>query len=342
MEIDKVKIKVFILIGIFLSGIFLFGADDAPKRKLLIVGFSVIGEAIEKEIVPAFVKKWKNEHNGEQIEFQYSWGASTAQARNVIAGLEADVVFLSLWPDVDLIQKAGLITHEWNADKKGIVSKSVVVFRVLENNPLQIKDWSDLVKDGVKVLTPNPLTSGGARWNILALYGAILKHGQTSEEAEQILRALYRNVVTFAENARASIQDFERGMADVVITYENEVLFLKKQGKSVEYVIPPSTIYIENPAAVVDLYADKHGTKDVALAFIDYLKSVESQKIFSEWGFRSILDDILNEKRQQYPVLPEAFDIEYIGGWPKVQEDFFGTQGLWAKIVQTERGARGH
>jgi sulfate transport system substrate-binding protein len=189
----------------------------------------------------------------------------------------------------------------------------------------------------VKVLTPNPQTSGAARWNILALYGSVLKQGGSADEAEQSLRALYRNVVTLGESGRATTQDFERGIGDVALTYENETLLFRKQGKEVEFVIPSSTIYIENPAAVVDTYADKHGVKNAAEAFVSFLRSPEVQKILVNWGFRSIDDSISQENAERFPTPPQAFDVELLGGWPKIQKDFFEPGGLWEKIIQTER-----
>ncbi|MBI1882588.1 MAG: sulfate ABC transporter substrate-binding protein [Chlamydiae bacterium] len=334
----KKKFLIFLSFALlFNTFIFAQGEEASKKRKLFLVGYSTPGEAIEKEIGPAFFKKWAAEHSGEEIEFQFSWGGSSTQARNVISGLDADVVYLSLWSDVNSIEKSGLITHDWNASGHGIVSKSVVVFRVEPGNPLNLKDWPDLLKRGVKVLTPNPQTSGGARWNVLALYGAILKNGGSPEDAEKALRALYRNVVTFAENARASIQDFERGVGNVAITYENEALLLRKYGKSIEFVTPSSTIYVENPAAVVDAYADKHGMKDVAQAFVEFLRLAQAQRILSEWGFRSIDKNIEKEYASRYPEVSSAFDIEFLGGWPKVDKEFFGPGSLWEKIVRTER-----
>lgn len=307
------------------------------KKKLFIVGFAIPGEAIQQEIAPAFAKKWAQEHSGEKVEFQYSWGGSSVQARNVISGLEADVVYLSDWTDVHRIQEEGLITHDWNANGKGIVSKSVVVFRVSPGNPLNLKDWPDLLKSGVKVLTPNPQTSGSARWNILALYGSVINQGATVTQAQEALRSLYRNVVTLGESGRATTQDFERGVGDVALTYENEIYLFKKQGKEIEFVIPPRTIYIENPAAVVDSYADDHGVKEIASAFVSFLRSNEAQKILSEWGFRSVNEGVAKEYESRYPLSAQVFDIESIGGWPKLQKDLFDSGRIWEKIVQTER-----
>jgi len=333
-------VSIFALSFVTIFGIipsFVAEEANAKKIKLFVVGFAVPGEALEEEIAPAFSKKWAEEHSGEQVQFQFSWGASSVQARNVISGLDADVVYLSDWTDVNRIQEAGLITHDWNENGKGIVSKSVVVFRVNPGNPLGLKDWADLLKKGVKVLTPNPQTSGSARWNVLALYGSVLKQGRSADEAEQSLRAFYRNVVTFGESGRATTQEFERGIGDVALIYENEALLFRKQGKEVEFVIPSSTIYIENPVAVVDTYADKHGVKEAADAFVRFLRSPESQKILINWGFRSIDDSINQENAEHFPTPPQVIDIEFLGGWAKIQKEFFEPGGLWEKIIQTER-----
>jgi len=312
-------------------------SDNPKTRRLFIVGFAVPGEAVEKEIAPAFAKEWTKSHPDEEIEFQFSWGGSSVQARNVISGLEADVVYLSDWTDVQKIQEEGLIQHDWNADNAGIVSKSLVVFRVALGNPLGIKDWDDLLKPGAKVLTPNPQTSGSARWNILALFGTLLRKTNSADKAEEGLRELYRNVVTLGESGRATTQDFERGVGDIAITYENEVLLFKKQGKEVEFVIPSSTIVIENATAVVDTYANQHNVKDVADGFLAFLRSNEAQQILSRWGFRSIDSKITAENAKEYPAPPHEFSIADLGGWPKAQTEIFGSGGVWEKIIQTER-----
>lgn len=306
-------------------------------RTLFVVGFAVPGEAVQSGIAPAFAKKWAAEHKGEKVEFQYSWGGSSVQARNVIQGLEADVVYLSDWTDVNRIAEAKLIRDGWNEGNRGIVSKSIAVFRVNSGNPKGLKLWSDLERSGVKVVTPNPRTSGAARWNLLALYGAVIKNGGTPAQAEQALRRLFRNVVTFGESGRATTQDFERGVADVAITYENEVLLRRRQGKEAAFVIPPSTIYIENAAAVVDASVEKHGNRDIAEAFVKFLRAPEAQKILLDFGFRSIDDNLTKTLGSRYPVPPQVFDIGLLGGWPKVQKDLFDKGALWDRIIRTER-----
>lgn len=312
-------------------------AAAAGRRKLLIAGFSVPGEAVMQGIAPAFARKWAAAHGGEVVEFDYSWAGSSAQARNVVAGLEADVVYFSDWSDVDQIAKVGLITGDWNANGRSIVSKSLVVFRLNPGNPLGIRNWLDLQKPGVRIVTPNPRTSGGARWNILALYGAALKSGANAAAAENALRALYRNVVVFDENARASTQSFERGVADVSITYENELLLRRRQGQSVEFIIPASTIVIENPAVVVDAYAQKHGTADIANTFVAYLHSDEAQKVLADFGLRPANPAILKRFASRFPTPEKAFDLLFLGGGPAIHAMIFDRGGLWDRIVRTER-----
>lgn len=325
------------LLGIVIAPL---SARAVETRQLFIVGFAVPGEAVQQGIAPAFARQWAAEHHGERIEFQYSWGGSSVQARNVLQGLEADVVYLSDWTDVNRIAEAGLINAHWNDGNRGIVSKSLAVLRVNRGNPLGIRRWSDIERPGVRVLTPNPRTSGAARWNLLALYGAVIKNGGTPAQAEQALRNLYRNVVTFGESGRATTQDFERGVGDIAITYENEILLRRRQGKEAYFVTPPSTIYIENAAAVVDVNVDKHGNRAVAEAFLAFLRSTAAQKILLDFGFRSIDDAITRTQASRYPVPPQVFDISLLGGWPKVQQEIFNRGGLWDRIIRTERRAR--
>ncbi len=313
--------------------------EATAKRKICVAGYSVPGEAVMQGIAPAFARKWATEHGGEVVEFEYSWTGSSAQARNVIAGNGADVIYLSDWSDVEQIVKAGLITQDWYAGGQGIVSQSVVVLRVPTGNPANVKLWMDVTRPGVKIVTPNPRTSGGARWNILALYGAVLKSGGNAAAAEEALRAFYRNVVVFDENARASTQSFERGVADVSITYENELLLRRRQGKQVDFVIPPSTIIIENPAAVVDVNSAKHGVSDIAAAFVKYLRDPVSQKVLAEFGLRPADPAVHQKYSMRFPTSPGQFDLAYLGGGPKIYREIFEKGGLWDRIVRSERRA---
>lgn len=293
---------------------------------------------MEQTVLPAFRKYWQAK-GGQDVKFNSSYQGSGTQSRAVIAGFEADVVFLSLEPDVSTIQKVGLIKSNWQAKQNGIVSRSVVVFAVRKGNPKGIKDWSDLAKAGVKVLTPDPKTSGGAQWNISALYGAALRGkvpGVAANDpaaAQKLLTDVLKNVVAFDRDARTSITNFEKGIGDVAITYENEVLTAQKVGEQVDYVIPPSTILIENPAALVDTYVDKHGTRAAAQAFVDYLQSPDGQRLFAADTFRPGDAALLKEFAGKYPPVTDQWDITYLGGWPKVMAELFSENGVYQKAL---------
>ena len=198
---------------------------------------------------------------------------------------------LSLEADINRIQKAGLITQDWKSGPyKGMVSDSIVSFAVRPGNPKGIHDWADLAQPGLEILTPNPKTSGGAMWNVLALYGAAKRgfvEGVAKDDdaaAQDFLLKVLNNVTVLDKGARESITNFEKGVGDVAITYENEVLVGQQSGQDYELVIPRSTILIENPVAVIDAYADKHGTRDVAEAFVAFLSTAEAQEIFAKYG----------------------------------------------------------
>ena len=291
------------------------------------------------KIIPLFQAQWKAK-TGQDVKFEESYLGSGAQARAIVQGFEADVAALSLEADVTNIAKANLITHDWKSGPhKGIVSDSVVAFAVRKGNPKGIKDWSDLAQPGLEILTPNPKTSGGAMWNILALYGAAKQGfvaGVTKEDdaaAQKFLLDVLNNVTVLDKGARESITNFEKGVGDVAITYENEVLVGQQNGQDYELVIPASTILIENPVAVVDAYADKHNTRAVAEAFVAFLYTPEVQKIFADYGLRSIDPDVAKATTAQYPPVSHLFDITYFGGWDKATPQFFGADGIFTKTV---------
>ena len=269
-------------------------SDSAQKSATLILGAYTTPREAYGKLIPIFQQQWKAK-TGQDIAFEESYLGSGAQSRAIVEGFEADVAALSLEADVNRIEKAGLITHDWKAGPtKGIVSDSVVVFAVRPGNPKGIKDWADLAKPGVQILTPNPKTSGGAMWNILALYGAAKRgfvEGVPANDdaaAMAFLTSVFKNVTVMDKGARESITNFEKGVGDVAITYENEVLVGQQGGQDYEMVIPRSTILIENPLAVVDGYAEKHGTREVADAFVNFLLTKEAQEIFAQYGLRSI------------------------------------------------------
>jgi sulfate/thiosulfate-binding protein len=296
--------------------------------KLTLAAYSTPAEAYAK-IIPLFQADYKAK-TGQDVTFATSYAGSGAQGRAVVGGLEADVVNLSLGPDVDSIAKAKLITHDWTtAAHKGIVSNSVVAFAVRKGNPKNIQDWADLAKPGLGVLTPDAATSGGARWNILGLYGAALR-GQVSgvtandqKGAQDFLTAVLKNVTVFDKDARTSITTFEKGIGDVAITYENEVLLGQQRGQDYQLVIPHATILIESPVAVVDSYVDKHGTRAAAEAFVNFLLTPPAQQVFAQYGFRPVDSSVAQTTATEFPAVADQFTVDQFGGWSKASKDIF-------------------
>jgi sulfate/thiosulfate transport system substrate-binding protein len=292
------------------------------------------------KIISAFQSKWKDEHDGQNLIFQESYAGSTTQAANVVAGYPADVVALSLGPDVDEIVKAGLITHDWtDAPDGGFVSTSVVVFDVRPGNPLGIKDWNDLAKPGVEILTPDPASSGGARWNLVSAWGAAL-HGYAGVAnddeagATTLLQNVLANVTVFDKSARDSIKNFEDGNGDVAITYENEVFTAQKAGKPDEAVYPPSSILIQNPVAIVDENADKNCVRDVAEAFVDYLHSDEAKEFYSTVGFlRSTDATKAKAGGGDFPAIQDLFTADDLGGWDGLNDKLFSDTGIATQAI---------
>ena len=316
-------------------------APGAPASggevKLTLAGYTTPREAYA-EILPLFQNYWKDK-TGQTVTFEESYQGSGAQSRAVVEGFEADVVALSLEADVTRIEKAGLITDDWRSKPYGgMVSTSVVAFAVREGNPKNIKDWADLAQPGLEVLTPNPKTSGGAMWNVLALYGAAKRgkvegfSGDDSGAQDFLLRVL-QNVSIMDKGARESITNFEKGLGDVAITYENEVLVGQQAGVKYDLVLPTSTIRIDNPVAVVDTYVDKHGTREVAEAFVDFLFTKEAQEVFAKHGLRSPDPDVAAATAAQYPPIADLFTIDEFGGWSEATPTFFGDEGLFYQVL---------
>jgi sulfate transport system substrate-binding protein len=304
--------------------------------KLSLVAYSTPREAYAK-LIPMF----QATPAGKAVGFTQSYGASGDQARAVQAGLNADIVALSLAPDVDQLVKAGLVDASWKRQSyKGMVTDSVVVFAVRDGNPKHIRGWDDLLKPGVQVITPNPFTSGGARWNVMAAYGSWLKLGKTKTQAQAKLLQLFQHVAVQDKSARDSLNTFLAGKGDVLLTYENEAIAAGLAGQDVQYVIPRSTILIENPIAVTK--TTDHKTE--AQAFIRFLKTPAAQQVFADRGYRPIVKSVLEKNRKKFPVRPGQFTIDQLGlgGWDKVQKDFFDPdRGVMAGIERKVGGATG-
>jgi sulfate/thiosulfate-binding protein len=300
------------------------GSSGGGKH-LTLVAYSTPQSAFEA-LIPAFQATGE----GKGVGFSQSYGPSGEQSRSVASGLKADVVNFSLEPDVTKLVKAGLVSSAWNQNAThGFVTNSVAVIIVRKGNPKHIAGWSDLVKPGVQVLTPNPFTSGSARWNIMAAYGAQLKEGKTATQAQSYLTQLFRNVVSQDSSARNALQTFLAGRGDALIDYENEAISDQQKGSAIEYVIPSDTILIQNPIAVVD-----KGNTAQAQKFVDYLTSPAGQAIWVQKGYRPVISGVPGAGR--FPTPSGLFTIDTLGGWSKVMKQFFDPEtGSVAKIEQS-------
>jgi sulfate/thiosulfate transport system substrate-binding protein len=312
----------------------------APKRsadtKLSLVAYSTPREAYGK-LIPAFQKTGA----GDGVGFTQSYGASGEQTRAVKAGLEADIVALSLAPDMDELVAAGKVDAKWKKQSfKGMVTNSVVVFVVRDGNPKKVKGWNDLLRSDVDIVTPNPFTSGGARWNIMAAYGAWRKAGKTDKQAQANLLKFWKNVIVQDTSARASLSTFNSGKGDVLLAYENEAYFSRMQGLNLQWVIPKATILIENPIAVTKESPDKAE----ANAFLRFLRTPASQQIFADYGYRPVVKSVENANRKKFPTRPGLFTIDQLGlgGWDKVQKRFFDpNSSIMARIQRQVGGSTG-
>jgi sulfate transport system substrate-binding protein len=265
---------------------------------------------------------------GKGFTFSQSYGPSGEQSRSVANGQHADLVNFSLEPDVERLVKNGMVAPTWNqTPTKGMVTNSVDVIIVRKGNPKHITGWADLVKPGVQVLTPNPFTSGAARWNVVGAYGAQLKEGKTEAQAEEYVKALFHNVVSQDSSARNALQTFLAGRGDALLDYETEAIADQKKGAPIEYIIPDATIQIENPLAVV-------GSSEGAKKFAEYLVTKPAQQIWAEQGYRPVISGVAGASGFKTP--PNLFTIAYLGGWKKVDEKFFEKEtGLVTKIEES-------
>ena len=317
--------------------------ESAGDVKLIFGAYTTPREAYG-EIIQLFRDQWYAE-TGQTVIFDVSYLGSGAQSRAVVDGFEADIVALSLEADINRIQEAGLITHDWKDNPyQGIVTTSVVSFAVRKGNPKGIQDWNDLARPGLEVLTPNPSTSGGAMWNILALYGAALRgsvpgiSGDDPEAAAEFLKSVLSNVTVMDKAARDSILNFEKGIGDLAITYENEILVGQHAGAQYERVIPASTIIIENPIALVDANVDKHGTRAVAEAFLDFVYTEEAQAVYAAHGLRVVLPEVAAAHAETYPPIEDPFTVTYFGGWEQIMQDVFGETGVYTEAILQVHG----
>ena len=304
------------------------GCGGNSANRVTLVAFSTPQEAYQ-ELIPAFQKT----QAGRGISFTQSYGASGDQARAVEAGLPADVAAFAIQSDMTKLVEAGEVAASWDKGKAGgIVTTSVVAFTVRKGNPKNIKAWDDLVKPGVEVIHPNPFSSGGARWNIMAAYGAQLRQGKSPEEGLAFLKQEFENVPVQDKSARDALQTFIGGKGDVLVSYENEAIIAQQKGEDVDYVVPPETILIQNPIAVTTDGKNPKG----AQAFVDFLFTPEAQEIFASKGYRSVDKSVLDEKK--FPAPPTLFTIDELGGWEKITGEFFDPDKGKFAVIERELG----
>src|SRR5438093_10476540 len=277
-------------------------AGSARDTKLALVAYSTPREAYA-QLIPAFQKTAA----GNGVSFSQSYGASGEQSRAVASGLDADIVAFSLAPDITSLVQKKLVPQSWNRDKwHGMVTRSVVVFVVRDGNPKKLRTWNDLLKPGVQVITPNPFTSGGARWNVMAAYGGALRSGRTPKQAIDYLGKLWKHVIAEPTSAREGLSAFLSGRGDVFLAYENEAIFAQQKNQPVQFVIPKATILIENPIAVTS--TSKNKVK--ANAFLKFLRTTPAQRIFAKDGYRPVVKEAA--RGFKFPVRPQLFTINYL------------------------------
>lgn len=289
------------------------GGDALPAAKLALVAYSTPQEAYEK-IFAAF----QQTAPGRSITFSESYGASGDQSRAVESGLPADVVAFSLEPDMTRLVRDGIVGSDWNADQyRGNITDSVVVLAVRKGNPKHIRTWDDLLRPGIQVITPNPFTSGGARWNVLAAYAAKSDGGKDDQSGIAYLEELFQHVAVQDSSARNSLQTFANGKGDVLISYQSEAIFAQQHGQALDYVIPDGNMLIESPVAVTA--RTKH--PDQARAFLDFLHSRTAQRIFADAGYRPVVAGVARPGEFRDPA--RLYHIEDVGGWSNATKKFF-------------------
>jgi sulfate/thiosulfate transport system substrate-binding protein len=299
---------------------------------------ALVGYSTPKVVMGKIIQSWQQTPDGKDASFSQSYGASTDQARAVANGLKADIVFLSTGDDVNLLVDAGLVDSTWNRQAyNGIGADTVVVFAVRNGNPKHIKGWNDLIRPGIQVLTPNPFSSGSAKWNILAAYGAQRRLGKTDKQATAYVQQLFKHVVSQDTSGRNATNTFLGGKGDVLITYESEALNARLNGQDLQYVIPRQSMLIELPIAVLK----NSSNKDVANRFIQYVKTPAAQELFAQYGFRPVSPTVAKKYTAKFPARPGIFKIDdkIIGGWRHADDVWFDPNK--GRMVAIERAIGG-
>lgn len=330
----------FLTIAALISALVAAGCLPKPPGEsgditITLYGFSIMKESLEKAIFPGFIAQWKQQH-GQVVQFQSSFAGSETVTNQILRGAPAEIAILSIERDVQRLQKDGFVTSDWHSSPgQGIVNKTPFVIIVRQGNPKGIKDFSDLAKPGIRLIHPDPISSGGAQWSILAIYGSELKKSeieskeQDKARALQTLRAIWKNVISTPGSAREARTTFELGNGDALITYEFDALLMKQANAPVEIVIPKATIFSEHPAVVIDknITAAKRAVVD---AFMQYLWSDEAQQAFVKSNFYSATNDSLNQANTAFGHIEMPFTVKDFGGWdkayPEVIEHIFRDQ----------------
>ncbi|HEV7701768.1 MAG TPA: sulfate ABC transporter substrate-binding protein [Pyrinomonadaceae bacterium] len=314
--------------------------DSSNKQTITLYGFSIMKEVMEKEIFPAFAAKWKAEH-GTTVEFVSSFAGSETVTNQILQGTPADVAILSIDRDAQRLFEGKATTTDWHAwPNKGIINKTPFVILVRKGNPRGIKDFADLGKPGVKVIHPDPVSSGGAQWSLLAIYGSELKkseaEGGTPDKIRALntLKAIWANVISTPGSAREARTQFETGYGDALITYELEGLMMKQAGADIDMIVPRSTIFSEHPVVVIDR-SMTDAKRPIAQAFIQYLWTDEAQKAFVKYHFRSVTNDGLNDAHSEFAKIELPFAVDMFGGWDKAYPDVI--EGIFRNQVQNKR-----
>jgi len=292
---------------------------------------SLVAYSTPKTVMGKIIQAWQQTPDGSGNSVNATYGASTDQARAVAAGLKTDMVFLSTGDDVNLLVDAGLVDPSWDKQSyDGIAADTVVVFALRPGNPKHIKGWDDLIKPGTQVVTPNPFSSGSAKWNVLAAYGAQRHLGKTDAQARDYVLKLFKHVVSQDTSGRNATNTFLSGKGDVLLTYESEALTSRMNGVDIQYVIPRQTMLIQLPIAVVK----NSPNKDLANRFIRFTKTQAAQDLFGQYGFRPVDRKVAAKYASKYPARPGIFTIDdrVFGGWRAVDKRWFTSSGLMAGI----------
>lgn len=310
------------------------------EQAVTLYAFSVMKEVMEKAIFPGFAAKWKQEQ-GADVRFTSSFAGSETITNQILQGVGADIGIFSIERDVERLGKAGIVTSNWQQlPHRGIVNKTPFIILVRKGNPKGIRDFSDLAKPGVQLIHPDPVSSGGAQWSLLAIYGSELKKseqrtgGPDRARALSLLRDVWRNVIATPGSAREARTQFETGYGDALITYELEGLLMKEAGAGIEVVVPPATIFSEHPASVIDrnVTAEERPTVD---AFLQYLWSDEAQRAFVKYHFRSVTHEEFNDENKEFAKIEMPFTVEMFGGWQRAYPEII--ERIWRDQIQKKK-----